>query len=168
MTAPGADGREQLVLLREQVAYLLERDQTREGQSAAGRPVNWNALDPPGAAEQLQDPRHWTLWLTARYDLTETVPACWPHHDPILEELSALRAAWHGAYTDPAARPFDGVGFHDALERTLARIREWDRAACARGQHRASSTVDRLAADASAGMPQFREDTYGGGAGGAS
>jgi hypothetical protein len=47
-----------------------------------------------------------------------------------------LRTAWVGAYLDPKARLDQPADWHDLLERTLDRIRAWDRSGCADGTHR--------------------------------
>jgi len=136
MNVVPTDWVEQLRLLRQQVDYLLEQDVRRETQAVSLRPVDFTALDEPQLAHELALLAAWVHRLIDRYDLGETIPGCWRQHGPITEELAALRTAWHGAYTDPAARPFDAAHFHDTLERTLARIRDWDRTGCARGTHR--------------------------------
>jgi hypothetical protein len=127
--------REEIVLLRAQVNYLLERFADVEGLTA--RPVNWESLDADAAEEAWAMLAGWVDWLVDRYRLAETVPACWYTHHPVREELSALQVAWLGAYCDPAARASDGVAWHDMLERVLQRIRDHDLSGCANaGVHR--------------------------------
>ena len=114
--------------------YLLERlaDPPALGQ----RPVDWTALDADQAAEQWDLLTAWVDWLRGRYQLRETVPVCWYAHPPMLEELSALRCSWIGSFHNPAAQPGDGSAWHDLLDRTLYRLRGWDRTGCADGTHR--------------------------------
>jgi hypothetical protein len=127
--------REEVILLRQQVDLLLERFGEIDGLGA--QPVHWLSLDANTAAEEWAKLTGWVDWFTRRYELAETLPACWYAHPPILEELSALHTAWRGAYCDPAARANDGVAFHDMAERVLGRIRDADRAGCANaGAHR--------------------------------
>lgn len=142
MNLPVSD---EVVLLRAQVDYLLER--LSEMPGLALRPVNWADLDQPQAAEQ------WSL-LTAfvdrlrdHYGLVETIGACWYVHPAQREELSALRTAWAGSYQDPTARPGDAVAWHDMLDRVLCRLREWDRTGCADGRHHPDVDVPANDAD---------------------
>lgn len=44
----------------------------------------------------------WVDWLVATYRLTTVIPACWPEHPAVVEELVALRVAWVGAWNDAA------------------------------------------------------------------
>jgi hypothetical protein len=79
----------------------------------------------------------WTDELIGRYGLEETIPPCWYRHAAIVEELGALRAAWHGAYTARVVRATDAATWHTTLANTLTRIRGWDRTGCAAaGGHR--------------------------------
>lgn len=125
---------DEILLLREQVNYLLER--LTEQPQLTEHPVNWAALDDEHAAEQWGLLVDWTDWLRDRYQLHEQIPACWYAHGPLLEELSALRTAWVGAYLDPHARLQDPSHWHEQLGGTLERLREWDRTGCADGHHR--------------------------------
>jgi hypothetical protein len=133
---------DEIVLLRAQVDYLLER--FADNPALGERPINWSTLDVPQAAEQWGILVDWVDWMRERYSVQEKVPACWYAHPPMLEELSALRSAWSGAYLDPQARAGDGSAWHDLLDRTLYRLKAWDRTGCADGQHRA----DQAATDA--------------------
>jgi hypothetical protein len=125
---------DEVLLLRAQVDFLLER--ATDQPAMTQRPVDWTALDADAAAQHWQHLTSWVDWLREHYQLREAVPACWYAHPPLLEELSALQASWHGAYLDPDARAGDGSAWHDLLERTLQRLRGWDRTGCADGTHR--------------------------------
>lgn len=125
---------DQLLMLHEQVNYLLE--QFAEQPGLTERPVNWAALDTQQAAEKWGLLTDFTDWLRDRYQLHERIPACWYAHGPLVEEISALRTAWVGAYLDPHARLDQPADWHQLLERTLDRIRDWDRSGCADGSHR--------------------------------
>jgi hypothetical protein len=132
---------DEIVLLRAQVDYLLE--QVAENPGITNSPVNWAALDTLAAAEQWGLLIEWTDFLRSRYLLHDAIPACWYDHPPLVEELSALRCAWVGAFRDPNARAGDAVTWHDMLDRVIARIKRWDRAGCTDGQHRTEpSAVD--------------------------
>src|SRR5690349_20976787 len=76
---------DEILLLREQVNYLLERLADQPG--IAERPVNWAPLDADQAAEQWSLLAGWCDWLRNRYQLHEQIPACWYAHAPLSEEL---------------------------------------------------------------------------------
>jgi hypothetical protein len=123
------DPRAQLV---ERLATAVEAiedrlDAVQEGVAArvglGARPVVVEAARPATAED-------WVSWLVETYGLGEAIPACWQQHPPIAEELKALNIAWVGA-TDPIeGRPPDLLLWHEALQRCVARIRDWDRAKC--------------------------------------
>ena len=125
---------DEILLLREQVNYLLER--LAEQPQLAERPVNWAHLDTEGASEQWSLLVEWTDWLRDRYQLHERLPSCWYAHASLVEELSALRSAWVAAFLDPQARLDEPLHWHEQLERSLDRVRRWDRTGCADGTHR--------------------------------
>lgn len=135
---------DEVVILRAQVDYLLER--LADNPGFANRPVSWHDMTSDEAAEQWATLVLWTGWLRERYGLHERIPACWYAHGCLLEELSALRSVWVAAYQDKEARPGDGVAFHDALDRVVHRISRWDRSGCGDGVHRpetvAADTTD--------------------------
>ena len=72
----------------------------------------------------------WVSWLIEHYGLGEAIPACWEQHPPIVEELKALNVAWVGANDPIDGRPPDALLWHEALQRSIGRIREWDRTKC--------------------------------------
>ena len=125
---------DEILHLQSQVMYLMER--LAEQPSLAERPVNWAALDSGDAAEQWGLLVDWTDWLRDRYQLHERVPSCWYVHGPLVEELSALRTAWVGAFLDPQAELDAPIRWHEVLDQTLERVREWDRSGCRDGTHR--------------------------------
>ena len=55
--------------------------------------------------------REWVDWVNARYFSSswESIRPCWFRHPAVVEELTALWAAWEAAY-----RASDGDGFSDA------------------------------------------------------
>ena len=87
--------------------------------------IDWAEL-PEDAAEheaawiQLCD---WVEWLTARYRLTreERLPACWPQHPELIEELTALRA-WRLEAYGPEGSGQQAVYWHQALAALLDHI----------------------------------------------
>jgi hypothetical protein len=95
------------------------------------------------ARKALEDMVAWVDWLIGRYRLGHTIPPCWWAHGPMVEELSALEAAWRGAY-EAADKPADaGVNWHQQLGQTLLRIEEWNVERCTFGQHRPVGDYDQ-------------------------
>lgn len=125
---------DEILLLRAQVDYLLER--VAERPDLTDGPVNWAALSQSAATEQWQLLTEWTGWLRDRYQLHETLPACWFAHGSMVEELTALRSAWTGTFLSPNASPAEAALWHDLLDRVRHRLRAWDRNGCADGEHR--------------------------------
>lgn len=62
-------------------------------------PTVLTSLPPEEQAHRLELLADWVAWLTGRYRLDHrTIPACWPEHGELIEELAALRLAWEAAY----------------------------------------------------------------------
>jgi hypothetical protein len=78
----------------------------------------------------------WVDWLITRYCLDELIPPCWIRHGAMVEEFTALYAGWYTAYLDIDARGFDPLAWHEALARTMHRVREWNRQGCRSDAHR--------------------------------
>lgn len=98
-------------------------------------PLRWDDLDRAQASTTWVWLINWTGWLVERYQLAEEIPACWAHHPPLIEELTALCAAWHAAYTTEAT-PEAPLRWLEALHRTRARLRDWDEhTRCRNGTH---------------------------------
>ncbi|GAC1609918.1 MAG: hypothetical protein NVS3B26_13820 [Mycobacteriales bacterium] len=130
---------DEVALLRAQVDYLLER--LADHPTSDSGPVRWARLDSEQAADQWVLLIAWVDWLRDRYGLHESVPACWYAHAPLVEELSALRTAWAGAFLSADARPGDPIAWHEILDRTIGRVRRWDRTGCSDGTHRADLPI---------------------------
>ncbi|HVV77131.1 MAG TPA: hypothetical protein VHC43_13955 [Mycobacteriales bacterium] len=142
-----------VVELREDVDYLLvllehnlagpilpEGAAPPTGAAATGRPRPgsahvWHNLTAGEAARAWETLIGWVDWLLGRYSLDDTIPECWYRHAPMVDELDALRAGWSAAYLDPAAQPTEPGLWLDRLQRTLERLRAWDRYGCAAGTH---------------------------------
>ncbi len=43
----------------------------------------------------------------------DSLQACWHRHEDVLDELTALRAAWHAAYLSTAAPATAAIEWHD-------------------------------------------------------
>ena len=122
--------------------HLALADTVARGQDARPRkapsslpwPLRWDDLDRDAAAQAWAWLIDWVGWAADRYQLVEEIPACWYQHPPLIEELSALAAAWHTAYDD--AGPADGpLLWHERFARARLRLRDWDDTRCRNGTH---------------------------------
>jgi hypothetical protein len=101
----------------------------------AGRESAWHTLTSRETGHAWDALTEWVDWLLDRYSLDDTIPVCWYRHGAMTDELDALRGAWVAAYLDPNAKPIDAAFWHDLLDRTLTRLRSWDRYGCSSGTH---------------------------------
>jgi hypothetical protein len=105
----------------------------------------WHTLTTGEAGGAWDTLTGWVDWLIDRYVLEDTIPACWYRHGAMTDELDALRAAWTAAYLDPNPRPIDAAFWHDLLDRTLTRLRTWDRYGCSAGTHHDDTSTSNAA-----------------------
>ncbi|OZE87860.1 hypothetical protein CH305_01510 [Rhodococcus sp. 15-649-2-2] len=85
----------------------------------------WRYLDAEQARALWSELIDWTTWLRERYELGTKIPPCWYRHDPVVEELSALMAAWTDAYYRGDGYRDDLTAWHTQWFRPLlARIRD--------------------------------------------
>lgn len=97
-------------------------------------PLRWSELDRDAAAHAWSWLIDWVGWLVDRYQLAEELPACWYQHPALVEELTALAAAWQVAYDDTGSA--DGpLLWHERLTRARDRLRDWDTTRCRNGTH---------------------------------
>ena len=70
--------------------------------------------------------------------VNDSLQACWDRHDDVLDELTALQAAWHAAYRGKAAPATAAIEWHDRwLPDCLARCKAAIKARrCDTGGHR--------------------------------
>ncbi|GLZ00833.1 hypothetical protein [Actinoplanes sp. NBRC 103695] len=123
--------------------HLALADTIGRGQNAGPRkaplsmpwPLRWAELDRDAAAQAWAWLIDWVGWAVDRYQLVEELPACWYQHPPLIEELSALAAAWHTAYDNAA--PADGpLLWHERFARARLRLRDFDDyTRCRNGTH---------------------------------
>jgi hypothetical protein len=120
--------------LRDQVAALTPPPGATDPAAVPG-PLRWADLDRAQASTTWIWLINWVGWLTTRYQLDEELPHCWARHPPLVEELTALAAAWHAAY-DNAAPADAPLRWLEALARARTRLREWDdHTRCRNGTH---------------------------------
>lgn len=124
---------EEVSRLRDALDWVLQQPALTAAAPLA--PWRWDQLDDTAARTAWHELTTWVDWLTNRYLLEDTIPSCWYDHGPIVEELTALHLAWTGAYTSAQAHPGEPAHWHDQLQRTLGRIRSWDRHGCTSGRH---------------------------------
>ena len=109
------------------------------------RPIEWANLTASEEADQLEQLEPWVHWLVLRYRLDQReVPGCWALHGEIVEELTALRTARHGAYAgdSPLTAPAD---WHQTLAATRQRLGLWlSRTGCRAGNHRVAPAPEWL------------------------
>jgi hypothetical protein len=65
----------------------------------------------------------WVDWMVGVYRLTMVIPACWPEHPAIVEELVSLRVSWVGAWND-AASPDAPAGWQRRLAEAKGRLND--------------------------------------------
>lgn len=77
----------------------------------------------------------WVDWLVATYRLTSVIPACWPEHPAVVEELKALFVAWAGAWLGGAGADAP-AGWQRRLHDAKARLADgnWGTPRCC-GDH---------------------------------
>ena len=109
------------------LSAVVARQQAGPRKMPAGLPwpLRWDQLDRDTAATVWAWLIDWVDRFVYRYQLAEELPACWYRHRPLVEELTALAAAWHASYDDTA--PADGpLLWHERLGRARDRLRAWD------------------------------------------
>ncbi len=107
---------------------------------------SWVRLDPAERGRRLVELHQWVAWLVSTYAIPSgQLPDCWYQHSAMVADLGALHAGWAAAYLDPKAEPDRPSRWHDTLERTLRRLREWDRHGCGRSGRHAEQIADMAA-----------------------
>jgi len=99
-------------------------------------PWTWTKLDPDAARGSWQAVGEFVTWLVERFDLGDAIPPCWWAHGAMVEELSALWAAWCGAYLHPDAEANAPIEWLERLATCRVRLGEWDKMGCAQRTHR--------------------------------
>ena len=135
--------RESLDGLRDSVEALHEKQTALEKTVRRGRrapesvpwPLTFRHMNQPDATTAWEWLIDWVDWFVTRYQLAEELPACWPYHGSLIEELAALAAGWYAAYDNKAAADAPIV-WHERLARARTRLRDWDDSTrCRNGTH---------------------------------
>jgi hypothetical protein len=111
--------------LRGQVANLTRAfaELTYEGPGMKAYAPNWIGLTPAQRAKKLAPLVDWVgTVLTVQY-LRKPLRECWPQHQPVVNELSTLRAEWFRIYNRkypdlPSALAFLNRYLPDAVARS--------------------------------------------------
>lgn len=94
--------------------------------------INWRELSDTNAIEVWKELASWVQWACERYDITDkVVPVCWWQHSYLVEELSALFAAWMAFY-DVADTGTGPIGWLEKLAASKMRMRDNYSQACTR------------------------------------
>ena len=123
--------------LRAEVAAVAEA----AGTTAPERgPAFWwpDLARADGRAEALESLATWVdeVLRTRHPEMYNQLGACWYLHPDILDELTALQAAWQAAYRDPAAPATAAIEWHDRwLPGAMRRCRAAIRARGCKGRH---------------------------------
>jgi hypothetical protein len=102
---------------------------------------NWRVLDASTTSAELTALATWVHWFVDRYALRSIVPPCWEAHGPMIEELSALAAAWRGAYEAVDAAPDAALLWHERLDGWRNRWANWNVDNCNINTHRPTLDV---------------------------
>jgi hypothetical protein len=97
------------------------------------------AVERSAAWDELRD---FVEWITTRYELTDNIiPTCWYQHPPLVEELSALRAAWDASFIVETDGGLGPISWHERFALACPRLKEAYRGECKRGGHVDNPTV---------------------------
>jgi hypothetical protein len=96
--------------------------------------IEWHAMSEPQYMLAWEQLRAWTSWLIGRYRLVleDRLPACWPQHPELIEELWALRA-WRSEAYGPEGTGQSAVYWHQALIGFLGHVSGWWAGGCRAG-----------------------------------
>jgi hypothetical protein len=137
--------------LRAEVAAVAEVAENLATAHVPG-PVSWwpDLATGDSRAQALESLGVWVdeVLRTRHPEMYNRLGACWYQHADVLDELTALRAAWYAAYRDPEAPATAAVEWHDrwlpgVMRRCRAAIRA--RGCKARHEKEAQATVPLMA-----------------------
>jgi hypothetical protein len=125
--------------LRAEVAAVAEVAENLATAHVPG-PASWwpDLATGDSRAQALADLGIWVdeVLRTRHPEMYNKLGACWYQHADVLDELTALRAAWYAAYRDPAAPATAAVEWHDRwLPGVMRRCRAAIRARGCKARH---------------------------------
>lgn len=128
------------------VAGLVSQVEELESRnpSASRAPTSWcwRTIGTHGAEELWRQLGDWVAWIRSRYPLARKIPACWPDHPELVEELTALYLAWQQAYEDADAPLTAAADWHDRwLPGVLYRLEHGPFALDCANEHRPRPTT---------------------------
>ena len=115
-----------LVDIVDRVKAIADHTARQQPATKPAGPVSWLTIEDTDAARTLlADLVDWLTRVYAHYPgAVDALGECWPYHPTAVEELLALRAGWHAAYTSPDATAARALDWHDRhLSGTLRRLR---------------------------------------------
>jgi len=121
-------------------------DQASGTAAPAPEPVSW-LPDLATEGDRAQALRNLGAWvdevLRVRHpEMYDRLGACWFLHPDVLDEMTALRAAWFAAYRDPAAAATAAIEWHDRwLPGAMRRCRTAIRRRGCKGRHEKEPAV---------------------------
>ena len=123
-----------------EIAAIVGELAQRRATAPAPPPAPWWP-DLPAGPEREEAVQNLGRWvdevLRARHpEAYNELGTCWFQHPDILDELTALRAAWFAAYRDPGAPPMAPIEWHDHwLPATMTRCKAIIRARGCKARH---------------------------------
>ncbi len=125
--------------LRAEVAAVAEVAENLATAQVHG-PASWwpDLATGDSRAQALRDLGIWVdeVLRTRHPEMYNKLGACWYQHADVLDELTALRAAWYAAYRDPEAPATAAVEWHDRwLPGVMRRCRAAIRARGCKARH---------------------------------
>lgn len=118
---------------------------SREGQDeVVGATITrWRDLpdgERPAAWDELRD---FVEWIAGRYSIgSNEIPACWFRHASLVEELSALRAAWDASFSVETDGGLGPIGWHERFALSRQRMSAAYGGECSRrGGHQEETPV---------------------------
>jgi hypothetical protein len=155
-----------LVDIVDRVKEIADRPAPAGPETAA--PVSWLTIEDHAAAHAaLSNLVDWLQRVYVHYPgAADSLGECWPWHPTAVEELLALRAAWHAAYTNPDATPARAIDWHDRHLSGVTRRLRATLCDCSIAAHRPGGRADHTrprvpAVDAAGEIAEWWTTTHG-------
>jgi hypothetical protein len=120
-------------------------DDARKGLRLA----EWHTMTEPEHVLAWAQLREWVTWLIGRYrlPLEDRLPACWPQHPELIEELWALHG-WRTEAYGPDGTGQSAVYWHQALTTFLTHVAAWWAGGCRAGHQSPNTDIEPEHAEA--------------------